>query len=100
MSAKTRIKSYEDHVSLVPVAIPELGEVRKFAAELHVKGKIWQGRAFGWPAEYHPEKAEPPLASKMAYTPADFCIGESGNWLMWELGRDAAPVDFLEDSNS
>lgn len=103
MSVKAGIKSHEDHVSLVPAAIAESCEVRKFAARRQAKGKTWRGEAVGWPTEYHPEKAEPPLKSKMAFTPADSCIGESGVWffsLMWEHGRDAAPVEFLDDSNS
>jgi len=36
----------------------------------------------------------------MTFTPADFCIGESGIWffsLMWEQGRDADPEEFLDD---
>jgi hypothetical protein len=40
----------------------------------------WKGEAFGWQAEYNPERPEPPLDSKMTFTPADFCIGESGIW--------------------
>ncbi len=102
MTAKAKIKRHGDHASIVPVAIPELDEVRKFAAELHAKGKPWHGKAFGWPTEYNPEKSQPPLESKMAFTPADFCIGESGAWffsLMWEYGRDADPVEFLDDRN-
>ncbi|KAA0229709.1 hypothetical protein EDS67_10685 [candidate division KSB1 bacterium] len=86
----------------MPIVIPELGDVRNFAARLHAKGEAWQGEAFGWQAEYNPEKAEPPLDSRMAFTPADFCIGESGIWffsLMWEHGRDADPVEFLDDKN-
>ena len=38
----------------------------------------------------------------MTFTPADFCIGESGIWfysLMWEKGREAEPVAFLDDRN-
>jgi hypothetical protein len=38
----------------------------------------------------------------LPFTPADFCIGESGVWffsLMWEHGKDAPPVEFLDDSN-
>jgi hypothetical protein len=38
----------------------------------------------------------------MTFTPADFCIGESGIWffsLMWEHGNTAAPVEFLDDRN-
>jgi hypothetical protein len=36
----------------------------------------------------------------MTFTPADFCIGESGIWffsLMWEHGSDVDPVEFLDD---
>ena len=47
-------------------------------------------------------RPEPPLDSKMTFTPADFCIGESGIWffsLMWEHGKDAEPVEFLDDRN-
>ena len=53
-------------------------------------------------AEYHPQRTEPPLDSKLPFTPADFCIGESGVWffsLMWEHGQDAPPVEFLDDRN-
>lgn len=38
----------------------------------------------------------------MTFIPADFCIGESGIWffsLMWEHGKDAEPVEFLDDRN-
>ena len=38
----------------------------------------------------------------MTLTPADFCIGEGGIWffsLMWEYGKDAEPVEFLDDRN-
>jgi hypothetical protein len=87
---------------LVPVIISNLDEVRRFAAKLHGRGKAWSGVAYGWPAEYNPERAEPPLDSKMTLTPADFCIGESGIWffsLLWEHGRDAEPVEFVDDRN-
>jgi hypothetical protein len=86
----------------VPIAVPDLDDVRHFAHELHQKGESWQGVAFGWEAEYNPERVEPPLDSKMTFTPADFCIGESGIWffsLMWEHGRDQEPVEFLDDRN-
>jgi hypothetical protein len=102
VTAKAKIKTHDDYATIVPVAIPDLDEVRKFAAELHVKRKAWTGEAFGWQAEYTPERPEPPLDSKMTFTPADFCIGESGIWffsLMWERGSDAEPVEFLDDRN-
>jgi len=102
VTAKARVKTYENYVSIIPIVIPDLDEVRKFAAKLHAEGKPWKGEAFGWPAEYNPERPEPPLDSKMTFTPADFCIGESGIWffsLMWEHGKDADPVEFLDDRN-
>ena len=87
---------------VVPIIISDLHEIRKFAAKMHGKSRAWTGEAFGWPAEYTPERPEPPLDSKMTFTPADFCIGESGIWffsLMWEHGSDAEPVEFLDDRN-
>ena len=80
----------------------DLQSVRKFASELHAAGQQWSGEAFGSPAAYNPERPEPPLDSKMAFIPADFCIGESGIWffsLTWEHGKDAEPVEFLDDRN-
>lgn len=102
VTARARIKTHKNHASIVPIIIPDLDEVRKFAAELHSEGKPWKGEAFSWQAEYNPERPEPPLDSKMTFTPADFCIGESGIWffsLMWEHGKDADPVEFLDDRN-
>ena len=92
----------KDYASIVPVMVPDLDDVRKFAAKLHARGEAWRGEAFGWPAEYNPERPEPPLDSKMTFTPADFSIGESGIWffsLMWEHGSDVEPVEFLDDKN-
>jgi len=89
-------------MTIVPIVIPDLNEVRRFAADLHAKRKAWSGEAFGWQAEYTPSRKEPPLDSKMTWTPADFCIGESGIWffsLMWERGDTAEPVEFLDDKN-
>ncbi len=80
----------------------DLNEARAFAAQLHAAGQSWRGEAFGWPAEYNPERPEPPLDSNLAFTPADFSIGESGIWfysLLWENGKDQTPVEFLDDEN-
>jgi len=102
VTAKARIRIRDDYVSIVPIVIPDLDEVRQFAAKLHAQGTAWKGEAFGWPAEYNPERLEPPLDSKMTFCPADFCVGDSGIWffsLMWEHGRDAAPAEFLDDSS-
>ncbi len=102
VTVKARIQTRGDYAAIVPLVIPELNEVRGFAARLHAEGKPWHCEAFGWPAEYNPERSEPPLDSKMTFTPADFCIGESGIWffsLMWERGRDQEPSEFLDDRN-
>jgi hypothetical protein len=102
VTAKAKIKLHEGYASIIPVIIPELDEVRKLAAKLHAEGKPWKGEAFDWQAEYNPERPEPPLDSKMTFTPADFSIGENGIWffsLMWEDGKDAAPVEFLDNRN-
>jgi hypothetical protein len=80
--------------------VPELEEVRRFAAGLHAQREAWRGEAFGWQAEYNPAQPEAPPDSKMTFTPADFWVGESGIWffsLMWEDGDDALPSEFLDD---
>jgi len=90
------------NLPVIPVVIPDLEKVREFAYQLHTKGKAWRGEAFGWQAEYNPQREEPPLDSKMKFTPADFCIGESNIWffsLMWEEGKDSEPVEFLDNKN-
>ncbi len=102
LTVKARIQIRGQDTKLLPIVIPNLDEVRELAAKLHAEGKPWQGEAFGWQAEYNPQQAEPPLDSKMTFTPADFSIGESGIWfysLMWEHGRDQEPVEFLDDRN-
>lgn len=102
ITAKAQIKTHDDYAVVVPVAVPELDEIKAFAEKLHAKKKAWKGEAFGWQAEYNPERAERPLASKMSFTPADFCIGESGIWffsLMWENGSEVEPTEFLDDKS-
>jgi hypothetical protein len=103
ITVKALVKSPSaDFAPVVPIVIPSLEEVRNFAMRLHSAGEAWQGEAFGWQAEYNPERTEPPLESRMTFTPADFCIGESGIWfysLMWEAGRDKPAVEFLDDVN-
>ncbi len=97
---KVRVEIDREYHPVVPVIIPNLDDVRRTAWELHRKGEAWQGVLFGWQAEYNPEVAAPPLDSRMTFTPADFCIGESGVWffsMMWEHGREQEPVEFLDD---
>jgi len=99
-TVKARVQARNDYAPIVPIVVPDLDAVRELAARLHAVGAAWQGEAFGWRAEYNPERPEPPLDSKMTFTPADFCIGESGIWffsLLWEEGREAEPVEFLDE---
>ena len=102
-TVKVRIQTQNgERAPIVPVVIPNIEDVAVFAKKLHDEGQLWVGEAFGWPAEYNPEKSDLPLDSKMTFTPADFCIGESGIWfysLMWENGKEEEPVAFLDDRN-
>ena len=100
ITVKAKIPPHVDYSPIVPLIIPDLDEVRVFAMHLHTMGRRWRGEIFGWPAEYSPERHTKPLDSKMEFTPADFCIGESGIWffsLMWEHGKHQPPVEFLDD---
>lgn len=99
---EAKIETDNNDAAIVPVMVPDLDEVRRIAATLHVNKKAWKGDAFSWQTEYNPERSEQPLASKMTFTPADFCIGESGIWffsLMWEKGSNAKPVEFIDDGS-
>jgi hypothetical protein len=37
---------------ILPLAVPDLKEVKSFANHLHSPGKYWQGGIFGWQPEY------------------------------------------------
>ena len=87
---------FEDDCILAPIFIPNLDEVRTFAKHLHAKRQPWQGERFGWQGEYNPSSPESPPGSKMAFTPADFWLGDGAIWffaLLWENGDDNAPVE-------
>jgi hypothetical protein len=100
LTVKARIPQRPNYSPILPVVIPDLDEVRALADHLHAAGKHWHGELMGWSAEYTPESRKKPSGSKMRFTPADFWIGESGIWfysLMWELGKNKEPVEFLDD---
>lgn len=102
MIAKLKLPTQDQRSTLIPILVPDLADVRALADQLHARGEAWQGEAFGWAAEYNPEQPQPPLDSALTFTPADFCIGESGIWFFsrqWEDGRAAPPVEFLDDRN-
>ena len=99
----------------VPVAIPDLADVRKLAATLHAQGSSYHGRAWGWEVTYEPEIREAAaqvdvpndqggftLQTMPLWMPASFTIGASGIWffsLAWEDGVDQSPTAFLDDRN-
>ena len=56
----------------MPVVVPDLESVRELAEAVHAKKAPWQGEAFGWQAEYLPQRAERPLESRLSFTPAEF----------------------------
>lgn len=100
-TVQARIRTADGTESVLPVVIPELEAVRAFANALHREGAGWSGDAFGWHAEYVPHQGIPPIQSRLEFTPAEFCIGESGVWffsLLWEHGPDAAPAEFVDES--
>ena len=101
-TVKAQIELEDEELITVPVIIPDVEEVKAFARQLHAKNQRWVGEAFGWQAEYTPERTQAPLDSNMTFTPADFCIGQSEIWfysLMWEKGRDNEPVEYLDERN-
>jgi hypothetical protein len=99
----------------VPVAIPDVQEVRAFAERLHQVGQSYQDRVWGWELSYEPEINEPEAEVQIPdgkggfvtetmpiWAPASFAIGESGVWffsMLWENGVDQPPVEFLDDRN-
>ena len=100
LTVKAKIPIQAGYEPILPLAVPDLKEVKSFANHLHSLGAHWQGEIFGWQAEYNPESDRKPEDSNMTFTPADFWIGESAIWffsLMWEHGKDKEPVEFLDD---
>lgn len=99
----------------VPVAVPDLDEVCRLANQLHAAGQAYHHVVWGWPVHYDPEVNEEQAEFQIPdgkggykieirpfWSPASFTIGESGIWffsLLWEHGRDEAPVEYLDDRN-
>ncbi len=102
LTVRARVQTHGEVAPVVPIVIPDLDDVRKLAEKLHAADRPWEGEVLGWSAEYNPERPEPPLDSKMTFSPADFSVGESGIWffsMMWEHGKDRDPVEYLDDRN-
>jgi len=81
----------------IPVAVPDLAQIRDFACELHKKGKAWRGEYAGWPAYYTPEDwSRKPPYSKQQFYPAEFWIGTDRIWtftMAWEDGAEEEPIE-------
>jgi hypothetical protein len=78
LTVKAKIPAHADYEPILPLAVPDLKEVKSFANHLHALGKHWQGEIFGWQVEYNPQSHKKPEDSKMTFTPADFWIGKAG----------------------
>lgn len=89
LTVKAKIPAQADYEPILPLAVPDLKEVKAFAGHLHSLGAYWRGEIFGWQAEYTPESDKKPLDSNMTFTPADFWIGESGIWFFPSCGNTA-----------
>ncbi len=101
-----------DHSGGQDKHIPELAEVREYANVLHLQNDPYQGQMWDWPVYYEPELVEENALFELPdnddgmkqerrshYSPASFTVGESGIWffsLLWENGRNAEPVEFLD----
>ena len=109
------LESAGEHPVTIPVFVPELAEVRRFAYALHQLGRAWEGEMWGWPAEYQPElnlesveieeydsAGNRSVSVGPFWSPAAFMLGESGVWfysLSWERGSEEEPVEFVDDRN-
>ena len=104
------------NIVTIPIAVPDLTDVRAFAGHLYAKGQEYSDIMWGWPVQYdpalHEEEAEFQIPDQRGgyqteirpfWSPASFTIGESGVWffsLLWENGNDQPPVEFLDMRNS
>lgn len=81
----------------IPVAIPDLAQVREFAYQLHEQERSWRGEYAGWPAYYTPEDhSRKPAHSKQQFYPAEFWIGTDRIWtftIAWEDGAEEDPLE-------
>lgn len=116
MQVKVNVRPRQNYgFATIPVAIPELWEVRALAKDLHQKGQVYFGTHWGWPVQYDPEIYEEEAEFEVPdgqggfqieirpfWSAASFTIGESGIWffsLLWENGIHKEPVEFLDNKN-
>jgi hypothetical protein len=92
----------EDIALAVPVTIPELQEIRHLAFTLHRQRRAFDGEQWGWPVSYEPESPNPPIESRLTFTPATFFIGVWPLWYVsftWEYGRNVEPNILVGNEN-
>lgn len=93
--------------------LSSLSAIIQLAKALHAAGQLWEGTAFGWPADYTPEIKEEhavfeeydennvvQIVVAPRWSPASFCIGINDLWfvsLTWEFGPAEEPRVYLED---
>jgi hypothetical protein len=90
------------HVPLIPVAIPNLKDIKALAWEAHARNEAYEDEAWGWPVSYTPEIQEAIPHSRMQFQPAVFTIGIYPIWFVsftWEYGKDQQPSVLIEDEN-
>jgi hypothetical protein len=80
---------------IIPIALPDMDEVKDFALRLHKQGVEYKGEFAGWPVHYYPMRPKPLYGSSLSFTPAAFTIGRLVVWAMsldWENGENADPL--------
>ena len=88
LTVKVQIHAQEGYEPILPLAVPDLKEVRSFANHLHALGGHWQGEIFGWQAEYTPESDKKPADSSMTFPPRRFLDRRKRNLvLLVDVGK-------------
>ena len=64
LTVKAKIPAHADYEPILPLAVPDLKEVKAFANHLHSLDKHWRGEIFGWQAEYTPQSDKKPFKLK------------------------------------
>lgn len=80
---------------IVPVCLPAVEDVKRFANQIHAGRMEEAGEFAGWPYHYIPKTEVPPFGSVLTFTPATFMIGAFPIWSIsidWEAGDDQEPL--------
>src|SRR5689334_18250448 len=94
--------SVEKWPFIVPVALPDFDDIRRFAFELHKKGEPYEDEYQGWPIKYSPADTNPPEEDWMLTRWASCFIGVWPLWSIsfdWENGDDQPPIITIWDKN-